>query len=120
MPHLLPEALEISSHGGAATSTVRTAPASKSQPTTSASDTALASPATADAVNTVYGLATCLADAETSDCAACLAVASVELPGTRCASRRDVVPRVAQFLVRFEQQRLLLRRSGDVAGARSF
>ncbi|CAD6232406.1 unnamed protein product [Miscanthus lutarioriparius] len=87
----LPEALKISSHGGAATSRARSAPASR--PTSSASETALATSATVDAENTVYGLVACLADAETSECAACLGVASVKLPGTRCASRRDVVLR---------------------------
>lgn len=41
--------------------------------------------------DTVYGLATCLADAEMPDCAACLAGAAAELSGTRCGSRRDMV-----------------------------
>ncbi|PUZ68149.1 hypothetical protein GQ55_2G002000 [Panicum hallii var. hallii] len=50
----------------------------------------------------VYGLATCLADAEMSDCAACLAAAAAELPGTRCASRRDMVLWYPQCLVRYD------------------
>lgn len=50
----------------------------------------------------VYGLATCLADAEMSDCAACLAAAAAELPGTRCANRRDMVLWYPQCLVRYD------------------
>jgi interleukin-1 receptor-associated kinase 1 len=52
--------------------------------------------------DTVYGLATCLADAEASDCVACLAAAAGELPGTRCASRRDMVLWYPQCLVRYD------------------
>ncbi|OEL26571.1 LEAF RUST 10 DISEASE-RESISTANCE LOCUS RECEPTOR-LIKE PROTEIN KINASE-like 2.5 [Dichanthelium oligosanthes] len=51
--------------------------------------------------DTVYGLATCLADAEMSDCAACLEGAAAELPGTRCAGRRDMILWYPRCLVRY-------------------
>jgi interleukin-1 receptor-associated kinase 1 len=52
--------------------------------------------------DTVYGLATCLADAEMPDCAACLAGAAAELSGTRCGSRRDMVLWYPNCLVRYD------------------
>lgn len=55
-----------------------------------------------DATDTVYGLAMCFADAERSDCAACLAGAAAELPGTQCASRRDMVLWYMHCLVRYD------------------
>ncbi|CAO2037619.1 unnamed protein product [Urochloa humidicola] len=52
--------------------------------------------------DTVYGLATCLADTDMPDCAACLKGAAAELNATRCASRRDMVIWYPQCLVRYD------------------
>ncbi|CAN6271891.1 unnamed protein product [Urochloa humidicola] len=58
--------------------------------------------ASGGAEDTVYGLATCLADTEMPDCAACLKGAAAELNVTRCASRRDMVIWYPQCLVRYD------------------
>lgn len=55
-----------------------------------------------DGGDTVYGLATCLADVEMPACAACLAGAAAEVAGTRCGSRRDMVLWYPQCLVRYD------------------
>ncbi|XP_062187003.1 cysteine-rich receptor-like protein kinase 25 [Phragmites australis] len=68
--------------------------------------------------DTVYGLAMCLADAERSDCATCLAGAAAELPGTRCASRRDMVLWYAHCLVRYDNASFF--GAADTSPARRF
>ncbi|VAI77239.1 unnamed protein product [Triticum turgidum subsp. durum] len=55
-----------------------------------------------DAADTVFGLAMCFTDAERSDCSACLAGAAAELPGIRCAGRRDIVLWYGHCLVRYD------------------
>ncbi|KAJ1274572.1 hypothetical protein BS78_05G071900 [Paspalum vaginatum] len=53
----------------------------------------------------VYGLAACLADAERIACAACLAAAAAELPGTRCGGARAMVLWYPVCLVRYDNTR---------------
>ncbi|TVU40131.1 hypothetical protein EJB05_13581, partial [Eragrostis curvula] len=55
-----------------------------------------------DAKDTVYGLATCLADAERADCVVCLAGAAADLPRTRCSCHRELVLWYEHCLVRFD------------------
>ncbi|KAF0911458.1 hypothetical protein E2562_008329 [Oryza meyeriana var. granulata] len=71
-----------------------------------------------NAEDTVYGLAMCFADAERSDCAACLAAAAAELPGTRCTGRRDMVLWYAQCLVRYDNASFF--GAADTSPARRF
>ncbi|TVU40128.1 hypothetical protein EJB05_13578, partial [Eragrostis curvula] len=73
------------------------------------------------AEDTVYGLATCLADAERADCAACLAGAVAELPATRCAAqdgRRGMVLWYAHCLVRYDNASFF--GAADTSPARRF
>lgn len=60
-----------------------------------------------DMADTVYGLAMCFADAEQSDCSACLTGAAAELAGTRCAGRKDMVLWYSHCLVRYSDTAFL-------------